>query len=317
MAQVGRLLGGTVDVLVKGEHFGAELAKDSGGYAVIDCAACGFAHLSPLPSPEALAEYYAASFYETHSPVDWADKEEAEEPYWKIEHQDRLAAFAELLGRPSGSILDIGCGGGWLLQYAAAAGWEVQGIEPSRSMWERARHRAPVILGTFPHIDLGARRFDVVNLKLVLEHVPDPARLLLEVREVLAPGGLVCIAVPNDFNRLQAAVRQRYDKTAWWISAPAHVNYFSFDSLERLLSRTGYAPVRREATYPMEWFLLQGIDYIGRDEIGRQCHTQRMTFEANLEAAGLSDLRQSFGRWLATQQIGREAIVFAKTTGAD
>jgi hypothetical protein len=131
------------------------------------------------------------------------------------------------------------------------------------------------------------------------------------VRKVLNPGGVVCIEVPNDFNPLQAAVRDRYGKAAWWVAYPAHLNYFSFDSLERLLARTGFEPIRREATYPMEWFLLQGVDYIGRDEAGRECHQQRMTFENNLEHSGLADLRKDFGRWLASKGIGREAIVFA------
>lgn len=298
------------------DHFGPELAKDAAGHGVIDCVPCGFAHLWPKPTPDDLAQYYAESFYETHSPADWADKEEAEEPYWEIEHRDRLDAFAELVGRPAGSVLDIGCGGAWLLRYAASRGWDVLGIEPSRSMWERARRRAPVLLGTFPDVDLGGRTFDVVNLKLVMEHVPDPALLLREIRSVLTPDGIVCAEVPNDFNRLQAAVRQRFEKSAWWVSYPAHVNYFTFESLERLFGSTGYAPVRREATYPMEWFLLQGVDYIGHDDVGRRCHAQRMSFESNLEAAGLSSLRRDFGQWLASRGIGREAIVFAKRVSA-
>ena len=122
----------------------------------------------------------------------------------------------------------------------------------------------------------------------------------------------MCVEVPNDFNRLQAAVRHCYGKDAWWVSYPAHVNYFTFDSLERLLSRLGFQPAARDATYPMEWFLLQGVDYIGNDDVGRQCHQQRMTLEANLEAAGLSALRRDFGRWLASHGIGRTAIVFAR-----
>ena len=39
-----------------------------------------------------------------------------------------------------------------------------------------------------------------------------------------------------------------------------------------------------------------------------------MTFETNLEAAGLSGLRKDFGRWLASKGIGREAVVFATRT---
>src|SRR5262245_37854679 len=74
------------------DHSGPELARDAHGHAVIDCGPCGFAHLWPKPTPDDLARYYRESFYETHSPPDWADKEEAEEPYWQIEHRDRIAA---------------------------------------------------------------------------------------------------------------------------------------------------------------------------------------------------------------------------------
>ena len=70
------------------------------------------------------------------------------------------------------------------------------------------------------------------------------------------------------------------------------MNYFNFDSLERTLRRCGFEPRMREATFPMEWFLLQGIDYIGRDDIGRKCHAQRMALEKNLEATGLSHVRR-------------------------
>lgn len=295
------------------EHRGLELVRHDDEHRVIDCEGCGFAHFWPKPTPERLRAYYADSFYETHSPPDWAEKEAAEEPYWQIEHEDRVSAFADLLGQPSGKLLDIGCGGGWLLAFAAARGWDVHGIEPSRAMWERARTRAPVELGMFPEAPLGGKEpFDVVHLKLVMEHVTEPLRFLADVHTVLRPGGIVCIEVPNDFNRLQRAIRTQLGKPPWWVVYPVHINYFTFDSLERLLQRAGFEPVRREATYPMEWFLLQGIDYIGHDSVGRRCHEQRMAFERNLESGGLGDLRRAFAKWLASEGIGREAIVYAR-----
>lgn len=295
-------------------HDGRKLADDGKGHFVIDCVSCGFAHFWPKPSPEELAKYYAESFYETHSPSDWAEKEAAEEPYWRIEHCDRISTFIELLQRP-GRLLDIGCGGGWLLSYAAEHGWDILGIEPSRSMWERACKRVPVILGTFPEADLGNQaQFDAIHLKLVLEHTAEPDKFLSAVRAILKPSGVLCVEVPNDFNKLQSAVHARRNKPAWWLVYPVHINYFNFDSLELLLSRVGFEPVRREATYPMEWFLLQGIDYIGRDDVGRQCHSQRMSLEIGLEVAGLGNLRRSFSAWLASQGIGREVIIYARRT---
>jgi hypothetical protein len=36
-----------------------------------------------------------------------------------------------------------------------------------------------------------------------------------------------------------------------------------------------------------------------------------MSLERNLETAGLSQVRRGFNRWLASQGIGREAVVYA------
>jgi len=85
---------------------------------------------------------------------------------------------------------------------------------------------------------------------------------------------------------------------------------FNFESLERTLRRCGFDP-RSGGHVSHEWFLLQGIDYIGRDDIGRKCHGQRMALERNLEVAGLTEVRRGFSRWLSSQGIGRETVVYA------
>ena len=292
-------------------HNGPELIRDAKGNPVIDCEDCGFAHLWPKPSPGELAKFYAESFYES-GPSDWHEKEAREEPYWRIEFSDRVATLAEILKKRTGKLLDIGCGGGWFLSYAAAQGWDVLGIEPSQSTWRLAVTRAPVLLGTFPEVDVSRKApFDAVHLKLVMEHVSDAHAVFRAVHEVLRPGGAIVVQSPNDFNPLQLAARRLLDKDPWWVVHPVHINYFNFDSLERTLYRCGFEPCLREATFPMEWFLLQGIDYIGRDDIGRKCHGQRMALEQSLEAAGLTHLRLGFSRWLASQGIGREAVIYA------
>lgn len=295
-----------------GSHGGPELIKDGKGNPVIDCQDCGFAHLWPKPTPAELAKYYAESFYETHVPADYHDKESKEQPYWEIEFADRLAAFSEILQKPTGKLLDVGCGGGWLLSYAASHGWEALGIEASRSTWNVASARAPVLLGSFPEVDVSQHApFDAIHMKLVMEHVSEPFDILRAAHAVLRPGGVLVVQVPNDFNPLQLAARKLLSKDPWWVVHPVHVNYFNFESMERVLKRCGFEPRLREATFPMEWFLLQGIDYIGRDDIGRKCHGQRMALEQNLEAAGLTHMRRSFSRWLASQGIGREAVIYA------
>ncbi len=51
--------------------------------------------------------------------------------------------------------------------------------------------------------------FDVVHMNNVLEHIPDPISLVSLARDLLEPGGIVCINVPNDFSPFQLAASAR------------------------------------------------------------------------------------------------------------
>jgi hypothetical protein len=118
--------------------------------------------------------------------------------------------------------------------------------------------------------------------------------------------------VPNDFNALQLAARDALEKHDWWVAPPFHINYFSFDSLEGLLRSAGFDPLKRDTTFPMEWFLLMGEDYVGNDELGRSAHARRMLLESHLESQGL---RRPFHDLLAARGVGREVIVHARWNG--
>ncbi len=91
-------------------------------------------------------------------------------------------------------------------------GWLAHGIEPSRQAAAHARGLgAPVTEGFFNDDQRRALgRFDVVHLNNVLEHVPDPDRILIGLAHgLLEPGGVICVNVPNDFSPLQIAGARR------------------------------------------------------------------------------------------------------------
>lgn len=153
---------------------------------------------------------------------------------------------------------------------------------------------------------------DVVNLALTLEHVQDPAAVLRRAYGLLRDHGLVCIEVPNDFNPLQALLRKRLNKPRYWINAPHHINYFSFETLSRLVERAGFQVVDRETTFPMEFFVLMGDDYIGNDALGRECHRKRMNLERHLLEGGLGEVKRDLYRFLASRGLGREVVLYAQ-----
>lgn len=291
-------------------HEGPILSKAE-GYVVIGCKACGYAHLDPLPEAAELAHMYERTYYRDLNPT-WLDKDRSEQEFWNLEHADKLADWGAILERPTGALLDVGCSGGLLIEFAQERGWHAEGIEPEETAVEHARARGlSVHKGLYESVAIERASFDVVHAKLVLEHLPRPAHFFQWARDVLTPGGVLSVQAPNDFTPLQLAARDALGKKDWWVAPPFHINYFNFDSIERLLVATGFEPVARDTTYPMEWFLLMGEDYIGDDAIGREAHGKRMRLEAELERVGQ---RRALHAFLAGNGVGREAIVHARST---
>ena len=97
-------------------------------------------------------------------------------------------------------VLDLGCGDGRVAARLAEAGARVTGVDPSAVALERARRAHPELElqptapdGTLPFPDAS---FEAVVCLNVLQHVADTQSLLSEVRRVLAPAGLLAVAVP-------------------------------------------------------------------------------------------------------------------------
>ena len=294
-------------------HAGPVLHRGD-AHAVIDCAQCGFAHLDPKPTVAALEEFYRDHFFEEENP-DYLAKTEREIEYWEsVVYAKKEAVITSYLGKP-GRILDIGCCGGFFLHYFARKGWAVQGVEPGRAAydWATTKYKLPVVQALFesvPESDLGT--FDAIHFAFVLEHVLEPIAFLEKVRRLLRPGGVVCIESPNDFNQLQKAAVQALNKHAWWVAPPDHLNYFSFDSMERVLQRTGFSVLRRQGTFPMELFLLMGDDYIGNDAVGLTSHQKRMRLEQRLQAAGFGDLADTLYTGFAQAGLGGQVILYGR-----
>ena len=106
-------------------------------------------------------------------------------------------------------MLDLGCGAGRFLAALRDAGAEPVGVELAEAAAERARANVPGadvrLVEPDGSLPLGHGEVDLVWCSEVLEHIPDVAHALLEVRRVLKRGGRLLLTVPYH-GRLQAAV---------------------------------------------------------------------------------------------------------------
>lgn len=293
------------------EHCG-EVIDSKQGFDVIECETCGFKHIVPIPTAHEMGKYYYEQFLRER-PL-YVDRFHEDLDWWKMVYAEKYEMLEEYLPSKCRRILDIGCGLGLFLQEGKERGWETLGIEPSQQAAEYARHLGlKIVEETFSrkHVEeLG--RFDVVHMHEVLEHVPNPTDQLQLVHRLLEPNGLLWVVVPNDYNPLQRALREQLGFKPWWVAPPVHINYFTFESLERLLCSLGFCVLLKTATFPMEVFLLMGDNYVGNDALGRTCHGRRKRFELNLKLGGLDALKRALYATLAEHGVGREIVMLAK-----
>ena len=145
-----------------------------------------------------------------------------------------LNKFASLFPKKA-KILDVGCGAGTFLIVAKGLGWTVTGVEPTKAAVETARRFGlDVYHGYVEEYEKDTDiRFDVVTCFEVLEHVADPIAILKSIKNLLKPGGVLVISVPNLDDPY--CLFQRHPHTI----PPLHINFFNRRSLQRALENAG------------------------------------------------------------------------------
>lgn len=293
-------------------HKGKTIWK-SKKYSVIDCVKCGFCHLDPIPELKDLQKMYTHHFYQSMKPK-YIKKDESELPYWNITFDDKLYLIESKIRKKKKRILDIGCGPGFFLKRAKERGWDVLGIEPSTTAASYAKsHGIPIVESLFEQYQSHTPdKFDAIHSKFLLEHVIDPFSICKSCYSLLNKGGIICFEVPNDFNVLQNIVIKTMKKPHYWVGSPEHINYFSLKSLTNLLKKAGFKTFYAESTFPLELFLLFGLDYVGNDRVGRKIHRMRMRLETNIHSSGYNKLKRELYNYFAQKGLGRELIVYAQ-----
>jgi 2-polyprenyl-3-methyl-5-hydroxy-6-metoxy-1,4-benzoquinol methylase len=153
--------------------------------------------------------------------------------------------------------LDVGCAQGHLLGELVIQGWECIGIDSDSADVATCIERDLVaveldITTDFPE-SLGL--FDLVVFADVLEHLPDPTRVLRNVHSLLNPGARVVISVPNVahlsvraqllFGRFPYSDRGILDRT--------HLRFFTRRTIKELLTGTDFSILTTTASaVPLE-----------------------------------------------------------------
>jgi SAM-dependent methyltransferase len=208
-------------------------------FEVVRCPVCTLVYVSPRLSPNALQRLYDDSAYFEDGGVYGGDGS-GWNPAMLLQRawtSGRLARIRRLRP-PPGRLLEIGSGYGLFLAAARDAGYEVRGVELSRTGAAHAVERLglDVFCGQLADAPGGPEApADVVCFWDTLEHVPDPVEFLRQVRSRLAPNGVFALSVPYI-----SSVPARLLGRRWWTLKPEqHIWHFTPDTLRVVAARSG------------------------------------------------------------------------------
>lgn len=207
---------------------------------LLKCADCGFV-FADAESVRAIEPLYSALV----------------DPDYQESAGARERAFAHIVRRireirpAAKTLLDVGAGVGGFCLQSKRAGFKAEGVEPSA--WAVAQGQTNGVTlhhGYFPDALSANKKFDVITVLDVIEHVGRPVELLDACRKHLNPGGLLVVITP-DIGSVAARLLGR----RWWHFRFAHIGYFSRRTMRAALGAAGF---RTDRVEPYTWWFQSG-----------------------------------------------------------
>src|SRR5262245_32123979 len=160
-------------------HAGTALDTVNGS-TVIDCDACRFRHIVPIPATVDLSQ----------------TRTRDEDP---AASGERIAFFEQLWPECRRRLLAVGWGFESFVRQGERRGWSVRGVEPAA--------RDGMLDDDLP-AKLGV--YDVIHVNDLLAHVPDPRDVMRLAFALLEPRGLMAVTIPRAAAALEAPSRVNY-----------------------------------------------------------------------------------------------------------
>lgn len=278
----------------------------------------GFYEVINKPSEIGLKEYYSNKYYQESmgSYQNQYSLEEVTQLNNKI--NEKYFVISQLLGKTRhASLLDIGCGEGWALDFFIKKGWEAIGLDYSEYGCKNIHPHCfkNLIAGNIYDSIIGLinkrKKFDVIWLDNVLEHVIDPLSLLKQMKSLATDNSILVIEVPNDYSVLQKYLFKKglIDKE-FWFDPPEHVSYFNKNGLVNIAKDAGWNCKFVMADNPIDFNLLNSnTNYIKDRTKGKSCHLARVEIDNLMHSISLEKTVKYF-QSLAELGLGRQVIAF-------
>jgi len=155
------------------------------------------------------------------------------------------AHILQMLEGLSGRILDVGCGNGNILAALNTKVWEPYGVDLSEEMVkvasERLSGKAKIYVADSSHLPFDNQYFNVLICNASFHHYMNAREVLLEMKRVLCPGGLLVIGEGYAFQPFRALLNLSFK-----FMNTGDVHSYGQNELKRLVERSGFENVNVE-----------------------------------------------------------------------
>jgi 2-polyprenyl-3-methyl-5-hydroxy-6-metoxy-1,4-benzoquinol methylase len=167
---------------------------------------------------------------------------------WALEN--RLTVSFEMVPKNANSLLDLGCGEGHFLAILERSfpSMMLVGVDLSEENIRYARRilkRARLVTGDATRVNLPASSFDVVSALELLDHVNSDRALLLKVRSLLKPKGVLIVSTPDSNMLLWKLIWRVWTLTLGKRWRAKHLRRYTENELLKLLERSGFRVKRK------------------------------------------------------------------------
>lgn len=180
--------------------------------------------------------------------------------HWSAEHAANGASGEGLAEKIIGivkrfedvrTICDLGCGNGYISGRLSTLGYDVTGVDSSKSGLEIARREYPAVKFVEAQVDsqlssqLNTRDFDLVISSDVIEHLYRPANLLEAAARLMKPGALLIVGTPYHgyVKNLVLALAGKMDAHFSVLHDGGHIKFFSVKTLTQLIENHSFTNV--------------------------------------------------------------------------
>lgn len=208
------------------------------------CTACGLVQVTPMPSEKEIRVLY-------HEDLEHFEPYIAQIPVHRKYFRKKIKEI-----KKRGTLLDIGCAMGILLEEAKKVGYKVQGIDISKDAVMYCRKKGLRVSQNWP-----TSQFDVITAFEIIEHERNPFGMMKRVYKLLNKDGVAVLTTPNHDSFWRKIMGK------WWVGYhhPEHLTFWDRKSLTELLKRSGFKhiTIRPDSPrpFPLSFVFTRGADY--------------------------------------------------------